>query len=232
MIKKHLKYIGLGFLAGIVIAILLSIISKTTNIDVNLLLDAILIIATSVILLTLIYNYIYTRKYRRRILYQIELLNKRDPELALKDMQDLYQLLIKKHSKYYANIVRLNMSAAYCDMKRYEDALALLLELSETELSDQYAFIYRLNLCACYFYLGKKKEALYCYTLNKRIFDKYHNHKLYGGNVAVIEIFALLAEKEYKQAEKLYLEAKNKWQDPRLEDDYANIENFIKNNCF
>ena len=230
--KKHLKYIGFGFLIGIGITIVLSIISKTTNIDLDHLTNVVLVIATLVVLFTLIYNYLYTRKYRKRVMYQLELLNKHEPELALKDMQDLYQLLIKKHSKYYVNIVKLNMSAAYCDMKQYAEALALLLELSETELSGQCDFIYRLNLCACYFYLGKKKEALYCYTLNKRIFDKYHNHKLYGGNVAVVEIFALLAEKEYKQAEKLYQETKSKWNNPRLEDDYANIENFIKNNYF
>lgn len=228
--KKHLGYILLGALIGMAIVVASYVVSTIFNIKSEYITNFLVIVGLIILVVGFIYNMIYVSKYRKRTYQQIELLNNHQADLALKDMQDMYHELEKKGPKNLLQLVKLNMSAAHCDLKEYDKALNLLLEISDNDLATNERFIHQLNICACYFYLDRAQEAVAIYEQNEKLFDKFRENKIYGGNVAVITIFVLLAKNEKAKAKKLYEESRKKWHNPRLDDDFAYIEKQIKTN--
>ena len=65
------------------------------------------------------------------------------------------------------------------------------------------------------------------YESSQRIFNPYRNSKLYGGNIAVLDIYAAIGHKDYARAAKLLQTARNTWDNPRFLDDYCYLEKII-----
>ena len=226
--KKYLKYIVIGILVGIVIAFLIAFISQFFNLGEKLVSNIFLTIGSIGVIAGLAYNYFYIRKYRKRVIYQLDLLEKHKLEEALKDMQSMYQEVSNKGAKHIARLVKLNTSAAYCDLKEYNKALNVLLELSSEKFTGIEDLVYRLNLCACYFYLGNEEACMSSYATSKQVFEMYCKDKNYGGNIAIIKIMVLMAENKFNEAQDLLEQTKHKWYNPRLLDDYQLIEKHLK----
>ena len=226
--KKYLKYIVIGILVGIVIAFLIAFISQFFNLGEKLVSNIFLTIGSIGMIAGLAYNYFYIRKYRKRVIYQLDLLEKHKLEEALKDMQSMYQEVSNKGAKHIARLVKLNTSAAYCDLKEYNKALNVLLELSSEKFTGIEDLVYRLNLCACYFYLGNFEACISSYATSKQVFEMYRKYKNYSGNIAIIKIMVLMAENKFNEAHDLPEQTKHKWRNPRLLDDYQLIENRLK----
>lgn len=62
---------------------------------------------------------------------------------------------------------------------------------------------------------------------SQSIFHNYRNSKSYGGNIAVLDIYAAIGRRDYARAEEMLQKAKTTWNDDRFSDDYAELENII-----
>ena len=222
--KKHLKPMALGLCLGL----LIFGTGKFFGIQPQTIVLVSILVAVFVVLGACAYNYIYMRKYRERVQHQLRLLEEEHPREALADMEAMWEETKGKNMKRVARLCRLNMTAAYCDLKEYEKALEVLRELSSEKLVGNEDLVYRLNLCACYFYQGREEEGLLSYASDRQVFDCYRKDKTYGGNIAVITMHALLAQDKWTEAAALLEEARKKWDFPRLQDDYRAIEHRLK----
>ena len=128
----------------------------------------------------------------------------------------------------FANcMLTINLSAGYCKLKQYDKAAELLATVSNVKLSGDIELVHRLNLCLCYFYQKQTGRAMTLYESSQRIFNPYRNSKLYGGNIAVLDIYAAIGHKDYARAAKLLQTARSTWDNPRFLDDYCYLEEII-----
>ena len=226
--KTYSKSIGIGVFGGIFLGILILFFSELLQVNPDTIADPIFKIGLCALFFVLLFNFMYIGFYRRKIRYTIQLLEEQKPEKALEEMQKIYDQLNIKRQKHIANVIRLNMTAAYCDMEEYSKAFQTLLEVKEDQLIGSELFVYILNTCACYFYLQRYDEFLDYYLQNQQLLYKYKDHKNYGGNVAVIKIFYLLMSKKREEAESLFIKTKQEWKDPRLLTDYQWIDAYLR----
>lgn len=218
--KRILKPIALGVLLGFVLLAIQSIFDIPNHVF-----NKIVIIAfVAVIIISIVVNVIFVQKYQRRVHKQIKLLESGKQKEALFDMEQMLETAQRKKMKNVERICRLNMTAALCDLKDYSRALKILEDMDTSELKGQEEFVYDLNLCACYFYLEKNEEGLDVYDRSYTVFQKFKDNPVYGGYVAVVTIWAMLALGEYDQAEYMLSKAKEKWDLDRLYEDYRMIE--------
>ena len=177
---------------------------------------------------SLFINILFVRKYQKRIHKQIALLEAGNAQAALLDMQDMLEMAKVKKLKNIERVCRLNMTAALCDLKEYEKALELLESMDREKIKGNEEFVYDLNLCACYFYVGNYEKGLDVYDRSYTVFQRFKDNPFYGGYVAVVTIWAMLALKQYDKAHAMLEKAKIKWNKERLYEDYKMIEERIK----
>ena len=128
----------------------------------------------------------------------------------------------------YANrMLAINLSAGYSQLKQYDKAVELLESVSNAKLPGDLKLVHRLNLCLCYFYQKQTDRAMALYESSQRIFAPYRNKKPYGGNIAVLDIYAAISIKDYTRAAQLLQTARNTWDDSRFLEDYCYLEESI-----
>ena len=66
------------------------------------------------------------------------------------------------------------------------------------------------------------------YEASEAVFLPYRDRQPYGGNLAVLDMLAALERKEYAAAGAMLAEAREKWDSPRLAEDYAYIEECLE----
>ena len=71
--------------------------------------------------------------------------------------------------------------------------------------------------------LPSMKKQLQYTTKTKDFFNKYRHHKIYGGNIAILDIIAAIINEQYNQAEELLDTAKKMYDDPRLQKSFREI---------
>ena len=124
-------------------------------------------------------------------------------------------------------MLTINLSAGYCRLGQYDKAAELLEHLSNVKLSGVLKLVHCINLCYCYFYLKQTDRAMALYESSQGVFNPYRNNKLYGGNIAVLDIFAAIGMKDYARAAELLQTAKSTWDESRFLDDYRYLEENI-----
>lgn len=222
--KRHLKTVARGMGMGILIGIVLYVICDTLDIEEKTFQTAVLIISLAVILGAMIFNILYMRPFRKRVRNQIALLEEGNPAQALADMEQMLEDGRVKKTKYLKRLCRLNMTAAYCDLEQYDRAMEIFLELSAEKFSGTEELVYSLNLCVCHFYQGQEKEGLMVYNRSRRVFDRYRKDRFYGGNIAVVTMWAMMAQGQNGQVEELLEKARKTWDRPSLQEDYQKVE--------
>lgn len=222
--KRHLKFIAIGLGIGLLMGIVLTMLSNALDIDKKTFQIAVYLLCVVIVLGTIIVNLLYTRPFRKRVCGQSALLEAGKPAEALADMKQMLEDPRVQKMKYMKRLCRLNMTAAYCDLHQYDQAMEIFRELSTEKLCGREELVYHLNLCICYFYQGQEEEGLLYYHLSQKLFDAYRQNKFYGGNVAVVTMWAMMAQGETAQAEELLEKAKKKWDKPSLQEDYQRVE--------
>ena len=221
--KGILKPIGLGALVGLI----LILIQNIFKIDDAIFQDTVLIIFVLIIVGSILFNAIFVRKYQKRIHRQIALLEQGKQKEALLDMQAMLEDAQKKRMKNIVRVCRLNMTAALCDLKEYNKALGILNDLGKDKLRGNELFVYDLNLCACYFYLGRYEEGLDVYDRSYTVFQRFKDNPFYGGYVAVVTIWAMVALGDKDQARTMLANAKVRWDKERLYEDYRMLDSIL-----
>ncbi len=94
--KKHIKYIGAGLLMGLFIALLIGGISKSLNLQQTLITNIFLVCGLILLAVGISYNFVYLRRYRKRIRNHISLLESDKAETALNNMILMHEELTKR----------------------------------------------------------------------------------------------------------------------------------------
>ena len=88
--------------------------------------------------------------------------------------------------------------------------------------------VQRLNLCCCYFYTGQWQKGMELYERRQGEFAPYRGGEAYGGNVAVLDIFAAIGAGDRARAGDLLGKARQVWPKPRLEEDYRYLSELLE----
>lgn len=221
-VKHFVKVVA----AGIGIGILLLIIRSIFKIDEDVFMKGFWIAGTIVIAVAVLFNLLYVSGYRKKMKAAVLLMEEGRIDEYMAEVQKMLQTAKGRALK---NLFRLNLSAGYCELKQFDKAIDILEELSGEKLRGEVEMVHAINLCLCYFYTEQNDRALELYGRSRRLFERSRNSPYYGGNIAVLDMLAAVAEGRTDEVEKMLAEAVETWDNPRLQEDFKNIEALIKN---
>lgn len=215
--KHFLKVI----VAGVCLGVVLVVIQIVFQFDRDALLRGYWSFAAVLIVAAALFNILYNLRYQKKMQAAAALLEEGRPAEYIAAVESLLQTA---RGRYVRNTLTLNLTAGYCDLKQFDKAIDILEGLSGERLRGIVKTVQRLNLCACYFYTGQQSKAMELYRASQKEFAPYRKTAVYGGSVAVLDMFAAIGEGRSKDAEALLKTARETWDRPRLRDDYQYIE--------
>ena len=219
---KRMRFIlGLGLLIGLVLTgvRILFDIDKDTFMSYYWVVGTILVIAAAGIYA------LRTSKSTKEMNKAIRLLNEGRAEEYIAIVEKL-----ERNAKTTAmrNLLRLNLTAGYCDLQEYDQAIAILEHLGREKLNKEMELVRRLNLCACYFYNEQTEEAMALYEENRDLFEETKQKGKHQINLILLDMFTKLELGEYDEVRTILKETKKQWEGPRLEKDFRKIEARLK----
>ncbi|MCI8422838.1 MAG: hypothetical protein HFF50_04790 [Lawsonibacter sp.] len=215
--KRFLKI----FLLGVCLGILATAIRYRFHMSQSTFWTYFGLAAALAVVSAVLFNWLYTRVYQQKMAQAVKLLEEGKTSDYILTME---RLLEKVKGTYLKNLFQLNLAAGYCNAKQFHQATRLLEELSGARLPGVARMVYHLNLCACYFYTGQPARAMELYESCQKEFAPFREGPSYGGNLAVLDMFAAIQRRQYSQAKELLGRARETWNLPRLQDDYNCIE--------
>jgi len=177
--------------------------------------------AAAVLGLAVVCNICYNLRYRKKLIKALPLLEQGKPDEYITAVEGLLRSAMGRQLK---NLLRLNLTAGYCDTKEFQKAIDLLEQLETERLPKAARMVQRLNLCLCYFSTGQGDRAMQVYDTSERLFAPYRGGSSYGKNLAVLDMLADLQKGDYDGARQLLETARKTWDDPRLAGYYDFIE--------
>ena len=216
---------GRTLATGVILGIALGFITSALEIDKDVFLKYYIVVAVLIVVGVFLYNYLYIRKHNKAMNQAINLLNEGKTEEYMDRVSELER---KVKGKALKNLMRLNLTAGYCDLKEYNKALEILENLKKEKLKGDVELVWRLNTCLCYFYTGRTNDAMQLYNESKSLFSSSKKKGLHVPNIAILDMLAMIEDGRKKEARQ-YLEfAKEKWPQMRLEEDYRMIDERLK----
>ena len=219
--KRTLKILAFGLGMGIILVVL----QEGLNIDREVFLQGYWTVALAVLVGCVLINVNYNIRYQRRMKKLAARLETGRTEDYLAGVEEL---LSRAKGRNLRNILRLNLAAGYLEAGQPDRALPILEELSGQRLRGRgVKLCHRLNLCTAYFYTGQYDRAMALYRASQALFAPCRNSPAYGGNVAVVDILALVQDGQYDQARQKLDAARQAWTGTRLEDAFQELEGFL-----
>lgn len=215
--KHILKVIGIGVMLGLA----LLLIQKALHIPEEIFMRYYWLFGVAVVAAAVLFNHFYHRSFLKKMKTAAILLEQGKPQEYIQAVEALRQ---KANGRYLQNLFTLNLSAGYCDLKEYKKAIELLKSLENARLYHDLKLVYHINLCVCYFYDGQSEKALALYENGQKLFQSPLAAKLYSGNIAVLDVFALMEQGETDRAKELLTTAREAHPDLRLQADFAYFE--------
>lgn len=215
--KHILKVIGIGVILGLA----LLLVQKALHIPEEIFMRYYWLFGVAVVAAAVLFNHFYHRSFLKKMKTAAILLEQGKPQEYIQAVEALRQ---KAKGRYLQNLFTLNLSAGYCDLKEYKKAIELLKSLENARLYHDLKLVYYINLCICYFYDGQTEKALALYENSQKLFRSSLAAKLYSGNIAVLDVFALMEQREYGRAKELLTTAREAWSDSRLQVDFDYLE--------
>lgn len=215
---KHIwKVIGIGVVLGIA----LLLVQKALHIPEEIFMRYYWLLGVAVVAAAVLFNHFYHRSFLKKMKTAAILLEQGKPQEYIQAVEALRQ---KAKGRYLQNLFTLNLSAGYCDLKEYKKAIELLKSLENARLYQDLKLVYHINLCICYFYDGQSEKALALYENSQKLFRSPLAAKLYSGNIAVLDVFALMEQGEYGRAKELLATTREVCSNSRLQVDFAYLE--------
>lgn len=216
-LKRVAKIIFMGVCLGLALALL-----KTgLGIDDTVFMHGYWIVAVAVVLGAVLINLCYTLSYQNKNKEIAKLLSEEKPQEYIAGMENL---LKTAKGKDLRNILKLNLAAGYIETKQFDIAIPMLEKLSCERLrGSSVKVVHKINLCLSYFETTQYEKAITIYNENQRLFQQYRHHKIYGGNIAVLDVIAAIINEQYNQAEELLDAAKKIYDDARLQKSFQEM---------
>ena len=215
------RRVGRTLAIGVALGISLGFITSVLDIDKDVFMKYYILVAILIVLGVFLYNLLYIRKHNQEMNQAINLLNEGKTEEYMVRVSELER---KVKGKALKNLMRLILTAGYCDLKEYEKALEILETLRKEKLKGDVELVWRLNTCLCYFYTGRTKEAMQLYNESKAFFSASKKKGLHVPNIAILDMFAMIHDGRKKEARQYLDFAREKWPQMRLEEDYRMID--------
>lgn len=219
-----MKRIIRPLLAGLCIGVVLAVVQQALHIDHGVFMTWFWAAAAVMFVGILLFNFLYMGRYRRKMRDALALLEAGQAQEYLAMVEGLLQTA---RGRGLRNCLKLDLTPGYCDLKQFDKAIAILEELSREPLRGVPGMVRRLNLCVCYFYTCQTAKAMELYEASQKEFAPWRTTPVYGGNVAVLDMFAAIAQGRQEQAAQLLAHARSTWTNPRLQDDYDYIEKLL-----
>ena len=210
---------------GVVLGLLLVLLQHTLGMETGPFLRGYGIAAVTVLGVALLCNILYNDRYRKKVQAAAALL---EAGKAAEYIHTIEGLLQTPRGRQLKNLLRLNLTAGYCDLKDYHKAIQILEELEQEPLRGVVRMIQRLNLCVCCFYAGQDARALAVYDASDGIFAPYRGGAAYGKNLAVVDMLADIRRGRYDRARELLATARENWNDGRIAADFDYIEKLLE----
>lgn len=219
--KHYIKLVLLGVCIGIVSML----IQHAFHIEEDVFLLGYWSIAITIILLVVLFHTGYHLLYFKKMKHAIQLLEACKPQEYIEAMEHLLQTAKGKELK---KVLRLNLTAGYCDLKEYEKALQILESMDNGKLKGGLQLVHHLNLCICYFYTGQIEKAMTLYQIPKESFSIYRKHPdSFTQYFFSLDILAAIATKDLRKADTLLKQAEETWHDPRSQKMYTETRSLL-----
>ena len=217
----NLKRAARIILIGIGIGLALLLFKKSIGIDDKTFMHGYWITSITIVLgavlINLCYNLIYFNKSKKII----KLLSEEKPQEYIAGIENLLKTAKGKNLR---NILELNLAAGYIETKQFDIAIPILEKLSHEQLRGfSVNLVHKINLCLSYFETEQYEKAITVYNENQGLFQEYRYHKIYGGNIVILDVLAAIINEQYNQAEELLDIAKRKYVDARLQKSFQEI---------
>lgn len=216
-----MKRIGKVFLFGVCLGLVLVLIQNSFQIPEDVFMRGYWIGAIVVVLGALIINISYNLYYTAKMKKLLPLLFGGEPRGYIEGMEALRK---SAKGKTLRGTLELNLAAGYMEEKDYETAISLLEAVEPRQLRVDSARVVRaINLCESYFLAGHTEKAQTLYDSSRPLFAKFRTGKLYGGNIAIVDVLEEISRGEFHQAKILLDKAKSTYQEPYLQKAYEEI---------
>lgn len=170
------------------------------------------------------FNLCYNLYYQKKMNAAAQLFKTGRTEEYIAEVESMRR---RAKGRFAIQLCTVNLSAGYSNLKQYDKAVELLESLSDQKMSGVLKLVHRLNLCICYFYQKQTDRAMALYKDSQEIFRQYRNSKSYGGNIAILDIYAAVGAMDYTYAAQLLHTARSTWTNPRFLEDYQYLEEQI-----
>ncbi len=146
---------------------------------------------------SMLVNMIYNLRYSRKMNALLSLLE----DGAYKDfIVEMERIRCCVKSKHLEALCVLNMATAYDNMGEFEQALELLLTISDKKLVGNNHNVYHLNLATCYFHTERCEEGVVHYQTHEQEISGLKAYPYYQPYVEVLKLYVMLEMREFKEA--------------------------------
>ncbi len=180
--------------------------------------------AIGVVFLAIVVNSIYFARYTGRLRSLASLLEQGKTRQFVAEIEPMVTTV---KNRYLKNLLTVNLSAGYYDLKQYDRAVLLLKDIAGERLPANVKIVYDINMFVNLFFGGKTEEATDYYTAHKATFDRFADGESYGGNIAVIETCMALQNGDKETATDILQGAKRRFNNPRLAKSFAELEQLL-----
>lgn len=134
----------------------------------------------------------------------------------------LSELVKTEDSLQAQQILRINLTVAYCGKHDYENALRVLQEIKDPKrLNKPNAAFYWINMALCSFYLGNDEEGMRIVKLQKAAFDQMRQAQQTGPALAFLEVFETFHQGSTEDAAALFETARAAWENEENAPEFA-----------
>lgn len=82
-----------------------------------------------------------------------------------------------------------------------------------------------------YFGTEQYEKAKELYDKNRKLFEQCRNSKIYGANVAILDILVTIMNKQYEQAKEMLDMACKQYDDSRFQRTFYEISDILESKC-
>lgn len=212
------------FLIGICIAAFLFIIQWVFGIDEDIFISVFLIIILVLLAGSLIYIF-YVESYQRKLGKFAAPLDFEEAEEYISNIKTLLQTAKGRNLR---NALKMNLAVGYITVHQFDMALTILEGLAHERLRiTKMKLCCLLNLYISYICTKQYDKAVELYRANLNFLEPFRKDKVYGGNIAIMQIFEAIKNGQYEIAERQLQIAQQTWTSPYLQDAFQLLEGFI-----
>lgn len=219
--KRIVRIIVLGICIGLVMVV----IKESLKIGTDDFMRIYWLAAIGFILGAVLINVSYNLHYQQKVQEAIKLLEDGQTHEYISALQ---KMLKTAKGQNLRNVLSLDLAAGYVEAKEFDVAIPMLEELlSKRLVGSGVKAVHRINLCMSYFDTEQYDKAVALYDESQKIFEQYRNDKLFGANIAILDIFIAMQSKQYERARTILHMAEKTYDAPRYQKAFCEVAEIL-----